>query len=477
MVLWRRSARGGSGVSPTFSDTPNGAVLLTSPPPSLPLPVSHRALVSSSSTSLSFSLLLLHPCVRSFAASSFLHAAPAPKRRGRPVGSVKKKSAPHVSSSARAPSGRRDGGSLPSKKRRRGKQVTLAEDEEEDEDGVRDFRQAPNDNEEDGDLDDLARRYAGSEELLDSVGVSLERSTGRRGVGNAEEDEEEELEYDVQDSGVARRRPRSSRGLSTSASREDDNEDLVEEEEGDELDSGAHGGRGGDGHAEEEHEEDELERRVQEGSRALIHLHPDIALEYDEVGNAKSAVPLEALSAHSPSLVCWQCRKCQHRWRAAVFVRCTLKAGCPACKEKENPTVASAHPELVPFWDPERNDPFLTLDKVPIDSKHSIVWRCPSCTHTYPARVKDQVVRNKVFCPHCGKDLYGEAPQRKVRKRSGVPRPPKIRQIKVEDDPEVEARIAAAVEKIAAIRRAEREAAAAAAAENGAGANTSSPSS
>lgn len=204
-------------------------------------------------------------------------------------------------------------------------------------------------------------------------------------------------------------------------------------------------------------EEAQLQQRVKEGSKALIHHFPSIAAEYDAEANQQArcaSIPsLDSLSIHSSSVVSWKCHKCQHCWKAAVFIRCILESGCPQCEGKVRPIVAKDKPELLSSWAKEYNDPFLSLDSLTVDCSKSVHWRCPSCEHVYSARVKDQVHGQKVFCPSCGKSLFGKYPEKKRRKKR-IPLP-KIyfRQVFSEADPDDEARIVKAVKKAYAIRK------------------------
>lgn len=212
--------------------------------------------------------------------------------------------------------------------------------------------------------------------------------------------------------------------------------------------------------SEEEGEEAaRLQQHIREGSKALIHHYPLMAREYDLQANQNDGkmTPLESLSIHSSSVVHWKCLNCQHSWTAAVFIRAILKAGCPQCESKARPTVAQYKPEMLSCWSKEHNDPFLSLHTLTVDSRKSIFWRCPNCEHIYSARVRDQVHGQKVFCTSCGKTIFGEFPQR--RKGKNRLKKPKIflRRVLAESDPIAEARIAAAVKKAYAIRKALKE--------------------
>lgn len=213
----------------------------------------------------------------------------------------------------------------------------------------------------------------------------------------------------------------------------------------------------------DEEEAAAAEARVQqyarEGSKALIHHFPLLAREYDVEANQKAGIriPLETVSMYSSSVVNWRCFKCQHCWKAAVFIRSILKSGCPQCTSEARPTVEKGRPEMLSSCAKEYNDPFLSLETLTIDSKKNVVWRCPTCEHLYSARVKDQAHGQKVFCSNCGKTIFGEFPQRRKGKKRL--KKPKIylRRVLPEANPLVEARIAAAVKKAYAIRKVLKE--------------------
>lgn len=289
----------------------------------------------------------------------------------------------------------------------------------------------PNDEEAAELMDDSADVFGGDERLLESAGDSLRQlsKTGRNTDSPDEVEDEESLFSE-------------------------------ESEATDQLD---------DSTSATEDEETSVKAspwEVVESSKLITYLHPEIAAEYDVQANKNLAEPLEVLTTHCPSVVWWKCGTCQHSWKSAVFVRCLLKTECPKCKALKYPSVALARPALALCWDAERNDPFISLETLSIESKEKTFWRCPSCKNPYVARVKDQCRSNAIFCPHCGKTLLGDerrVRKVKVKKAKRMPKAEralvkkmKLRSLRKHPDPATEERIAAAVQKVYNIRRAQR---------------------
>ncbi|CCW67305.1 unnamed protein product [Phytomonas sp. Hart1] len=131
----------------------------------------------------------------------------------------------------------------------------------------------------------------------------------------------------------------------------------------------------------------------------MADLFPEFAAEYRAAG-AANVIPVETLSVDAGVVAAWACGCCGEVWRCAVFVRCICKTECPSCTARHHPTLTESHPELIPFWDPIRNDPFLTPERVEGRSGARAHWRCPSCGTTYTARIRDRV-RGKAECPSC----------------------------------------------------------------------------
>lgn len=134
-------------------------------------------------------------------------------------------------------------------------------------------------------------------------------------------------------------------------------------------------------------------------SKYIADLFPDLAAEYKAAGSA-NRVPVDEVRADSAVVASWRCPHCSNVWPCAVFIRCVLKNACPTCDAARHPSVASKRPDLAQLWDVTRNDPFLTPEECPADSTKTVHWLCPTCSTSFPARVKDRVA-GKALCPSC----------------------------------------------------------------------------
>eukprot|EP00796_Vickermania_ingenoplastis_P005730 gene5730-4091_t len=135
--------------------------------------------------------------------------------------------------------------------------------------------------------------------------------------------------------------------------------------------------------------------------RTRLHVvYPELL---DEWVAEMNDVDVTSLSSTSPQVVVWRCGVCQHVYEAPVRRRIQLGLHCcPACHgnsttaaaARDSPstgaasssstssegaaqTFAAAFPELVRYWDQQRNGA-LTPQQVPRDSLMTVWWRCPA---------------------------------------------------------------------------------------------------
>ncbi|RNF13996.1 uncharacterized protein Tco025E_05972 [Trypanosoma conorhini] len=195
---------------------------------------------------------------------------------------------------------------------------------------------------------------------------------------NGDEDEEAELILSRQ------QRPRR-RGRRASSSAAPNEHALDGEDEADEEDRGASGGRS--------NAEDSVPALDVE-SRFLKDRFPDLAAEYDTEANQ---TPLEEVVVDSAQVASWKCVGCGFKWRSGVFVRTCLRTRCPLCEKERNPCLGG---RLVQLWDHSLNDPCIDPKAVVASSNKSAYWRCPSCATSFQARIKD-MVSDKAKCPSC----------------------------------------------------------------------------
>ncbi|ORC90291.1 uncharacterized protein TM35_000093410 [Trypanosoma theileri] len=219
----------------------------------------------------------------------------------------------------------------------------------------------------------------------DSIGVFTDESGNYidEGAGIWREEEQNEkmvsnmLDADDEDTQVERRHRRRS-SLKESGE--------LEEEEGD--------GESDDRVSGQSSNSEGMISLQEEESRLLIDRFPDLAIEYDMEANKE---PVDEVLVDSASVVWWKCVECDFRWKSGIFVRTCLRTKCQQCEKRRNPCLGS---RLVQLWDHSLNDPCIDPKTVTTSSNKSAYWRCPTCSTSFQARIKDMVAE-KAKCPSC----------------------------------------------------------------------------
>jgi rubrerythrin len=141
--------------------------------------------------------------------------------------------------------------------------------------------------------------------------------------------------------------------------------------------------------------------------RSLPANRPDLATELHPNRNAD--LDPWRLAMFSTRRVWWLCPSCGHEWQATPANRVRGATGCPRCWSLRRAGVARAvapqrsltarNPTLAAELDPERN-PESDASRLGARSDQKLWWRCPSCQHTWRARVADRSAGTG--CPTCG---------------------------------------------------------------------------
>lgn len=114
---------------------------------------------------------------------------------------------------------------------------------------------------------------------------------------------------------------------------------------------------------------------------SLQACYPDVAAEWHPSLN----LPLTPVMVHngSSSKVYWLCKE-GHTYQKPVAKRTKQGQGCPQCRIEKN-AFAFVHPELVQFWDYEKNDG-VDPKVISYGSGTKVWWRCPE-GHSYLQKV------------------------------------------------------------------------------------------
>lgn len=136
------------------------------------------------------------------------------------------------------------------------------------------------------------------------------------------------------------------------------------------------------------------------GENDLLTIFPQIAKEWHPTMN----LPLIPSSVHSGSslIVYWVCPK-GHTYKKSIEKRTKRGQGCPVCRKEEHSFVR-VHPELLKYWDCDRNVGLNPKD-IFYGSDKEVWWKCEK-GHSYKQKVNSMSSGNK--CPICTKQAVIE---------------------------------------------------------------------
>ena len=111
---------------------------------------------------------------------------------------------------------------------------------------------------------------------------------------------------------------------------------------------------------------------------------------------------MDKVSHASDKKVWWKCPDCGYEWVGKIYSM-TRKKGknlCPKCTKK-NKSLMTRNPELIPFWDKNKNVGIL-MDEVTHTSLNEVWWKCPVCEHEWKKNIRTMAdKRRKSICPNC----------------------------------------------------------------------------
>lgn len=128
------------------------------------------------------------------------------------------------------------------------------------------------------------------------------------------------------------------------------------------------------------------------------------------------------LTCGSNLRVWWKCSVCGHEWSQTPNAR-DGGCGCRKCYIKRRSDISKAvsiakygfladvRPDLVQFWDFDRNGELTPYNTSASYSK-KVWWKC-EMGHTYPQRVNVKVNKNHQ-CPECSKELHTSFPEQAI---------------------------------------------------------------
>ncbi len=135
--------------------------------------------------------------------------------------------------------------------------------------------------------------------------------------------------------------------------------------------------------------------------------HPELLEEWDYKKN-KNLLP-ESLSAGSNKKVWWKCKKCGSSFATSIGRRIVYR-NCPYCSAKkvnDTNSLEKKYPELMKFWDKEKNKAILPSELY-YSSNKSVWWICESCGISYQMPVWSRIKAKTNYCYDCKHKHIGE---------------------------------------------------------------------
>ena len=132
-------------------------------------------------------------------------------------------------------------------------------------------------------------------------------------------------------------------------------------------------------------------------SGSFADKYPELLAEWDYDKNVMSP---STITPNSSTKVWWKCSVCGYTWRTSVSHRTIRRSGCPACKNKVATninSVKSVRPDLLNYWDYEKNIDITPADVTPGSNK-KVWWKC-ALGHEWMAPVTS--IANGGQCPIC----------------------------------------------------------------------------
>ena len=153
----------------------------------------------------------------------------------------------------------------------------------------------------------------------------------------------------------------------------------------------------------------EQHRAVQPGATDLFTLVPELERYYDYDKNPD--IDPSLLGVGSREVVHWKCPDCGREWDAPVNTRLIKEDGkyrvkrCRSCyvTDPSRFTPVSSHPELVRFWDFERNTADINL--TPSYSETEVKWRCKKCGYQWASSPRNRLRESGCPCCDSGKKI------------------------------------------------------------------------
>ena len=135
--------------------------------------------------------------------------------------------------------------------------------------------------------------------------------------------------------------------------------------------------------------------------------HPELLQEWDYEKN-KGLLP-ESFSIGSNKKVWWICKKCGSSFSTSVGRRIEYKS-CPYCSAKKiNDTnnLLNKYPELMRYWDKEKNKG-VNPSSLYYSSRKLVWWNCEACGESYQMPICSRIKAKTNYCFNCKHKHIGD---------------------------------------------------------------------
>lgn len=100
----------------------------------------------------------------------------------------------------------------------------------------------------------------------------------------------------------------------------------------------------------------------------------------------------------------WWLGKCGHEWASAIYTRTKVGNGCPYCRNlyvNETNSLESLNPEMLKFWDFDKNNADEIYPSLVVPSSPKEVWWRCSNEHSFKSGIRVRLASKHESCPYC----------------------------------------------------------------------------
>ncbi|MDF2503065.1 zinc-ribbon domain-containing protein [Clostridium sp.] len=154
--------------------------------------------------------------------------------------------------------------------------------------------------------------------------------------------------------------------------------------------------------------------------KLLKETNLELLKEWDNDKNIEIGLDIDKITYASGKKAFWVCSKCGQGWYSYIYNRTLNHTGCPFCGENKKNikvsklnSVATKNPELIKYWDTEKNGD-VTPENTCYRSHKKVWWICDkNPKHSYQKSVQEKTT-GFGHCPICKREKRKE----KVQKRN-----------------------------------------------------------